>query len=293
MNWSPLFSRAQRLNSPLPALLVRAVRVADTVAQGFHGRRRKGVGDHFWQYRPYQSGESTQHIDWRQSAKSQQYFVREKERDVAQTVWLWRDSSASMHYQSAANYEEKIDRADVLLLALACLLVRGGERIGFLGDDMPPMTGQSALYRMLHVLEKHHHSESLHSLPAHEHLPRYGELILIGDFLSPLDDLHPALKRYSRRHVRGHLLQVLDPAEETLPFTGRVHFKGLEQENSRLIDNVDQVRSAYQDRLQDRRHALQQLAHALGWSFHRHRTDQSSAASLLALYQSLSHRGRA
>ncbi|MGZ0246916.1 MAG: hypothetical protein ACKVH1_13335 [Alphaproteobacteria bacterium] len=43
--------------SALPALLVKAERVATIVAQGEHGRRRAGTGDSFWQYRRYQPGD--------------------------------------------------------------------------------------------------------------------------------------------------------------------------------------------------------------------------------------------
>ncbi len=57
---------AARLASGLPALLVAAQRVASTVMQGVHGRRRVGQGDAFWQFRQYRQGDSINRIDWRQ-----------------------------------------------------------------------------------------------------------------------------------------------------------------------------------------------------------------------------------
>ena len=93
---SDLHHRAEELAAHLPPLLVAAERVAATVSQGVHGRRRVGQGETFWQFRRYQFGDSTQLIDWRQSAKSQPVYVRETEWEAAQSVWLWRDGSPSM-----------------------------------------------------------------------------------------------------------------------------------------------------------------------------------------------------
>ena len=63
--------RAEQAGSALPPLLVAAERVAATVAQGIHGRRRVGQGETFWQFRQYQPGYAATRIDWRESAKSQ------------------------------------------------------------------------------------------------------------------------------------------------------------------------------------------------------------------------------
>src|SRR5271163_1332680 len=120
--------RAEALGARLPPLLVAAERVAATVAQGVHGRRRVGQGDSFWQFRPFVTGDSIARIDWRQSAKSGRpvphgWFVRETEWEAAQTVCLWRDASASMRWHSRLAPVDKCERASLLLLALAALLL--------------------------------------------------------------------------------------------------------------------------------------------------------------------------
>src|SRR5919202_1396375 len=98
---APLRDRAEQTAAALPPLLVAAERVATTVAQGVHGRRRVGQGETFWQFRQYEPGDAATRIDWRESAKSQRVYVRETEWEAAQSVWLWRDASASMGYNSA------------------------------------------------------------------------------------------------------------------------------------------------------------------------------------------------
>ena len=99
--------------------MVAAERVAATVAQGVHGRRRVGQGESFWQFRPFLPGDALTRIDWRQSAKSDRDFVRETEWEAAQTVCLWRDGSPNMRWHSAGATTEKAARAELLLLALA------------------------------------------------------------------------------------------------------------------------------------------------------------------------------
>src|SRR5262245_9490256 len=144
--------QAEAVAATLPPLLVAAERVASTVAQGVHGRRRVGQGDSFWQFRQYQPGDPVQRIDWRQSAKRQVAFIRENEWEAAQSVWLWCDASASMHWQSRRDLPEKRERAELLTLALMALLIRGGERIALLGQAIRPATGRSALNQLATVL---------------------------------------------------------------------------------------------------------------------------------------------
>ena len=92
--------------------------------------------------------------------------------------------------------------------------------------------------------------------------------------------------------VRGHLLQVLDPAEPDLPFAGRVRFEGLEHDGIALIGNVDGVRQRYQLRLEAHRAGLRDLARSLGWTLAYHVCDRPPEPALLALYAALSTKGQ-
>ncbi len=277
--------RAEQLASTLPPLLVAAQRVAATVAQGVHGRRRVGQGETFWQYRRYVPGDSARSVDWRRSAKSDQVFVRETEWEAAQTVWLWRDTSASMRWHSRRDLPEKADRAEVLLRALALLLVAAGERISLLGEGLPPTTGRAALFKLSHGLEQPTAAPA--GIPVFEPLPRHAELVLIGDLLAPLDEIRSLVGKFVSRGVRGHLLQVLDPAEETLPFAGRVRFEGMEGEASALLPRVESLRGDYAERMVEHRAGLAHIARAAGWFFSTHHTDRSAESGLLTLYGAL------
>ena len=283
--------RAEHAAAVLPPLLVAAERVAATVAQGVHGRRRVGQGETFWQFRQYQPGDAAARIDWRESAKSQRLYVRETEWEAAQSVWLWRDASASMEYSSQADipggfWPTKRDRAELLLLALASLLVRGGERTALLGSGLAPTSGRIAVSRIAATTERERGDGA--SLPGFEPLPRSAQLVLIGDFLSPLEAVNEMVGRFAAAGLKGHMLQVVDPAEEDLPFAGRVRFEGVEEQDAIVVSRVESVRTDYADRFHRHREGLAAIAWAAGWSFGCHRTDRPPHLALLGLHAALS-----
>ncbi|WP_439580337.1 DUF58 domain-containing protein [Elioraea sp.] len=279
--------RAEQLAARLPPLLVAAERVAATVAQGVHGRRRVGQGDSFWQFRQFLAGDSVHRIDWRQSAKGDRTFVRETEWEAAQSVWLWRDASAGMRWRSDRRLPEKAERAELLTLALASLLLRGGERVALLGAGMRPVSGRSMIELLSEAMSRRGDPGALSGLPPAANLPRYGRVVLIGDFLSPLPDVQQAVARLAQIPVSGHLLQVLDPAEAALPFRGRIRFEGLKREGAALIGKVEGIRGDYQAKLAAQQEGLRAIAAAAGWSFAVHITDHSPETALMGLYLAL------
>lgn len=283
--WSALRGEAERLAAPLPPLLVESERIAATVAQGVHGRRRVGAGDAFWQFRRYREGDPSMAVDWRQSAKSQHLFVRENEWEAADSVFLWRDASPSMDYRSDFAPVRKVERATVLLLALASLLVRAGERIALLGEPYPPAGGRLALRRAAHRLSETMTAKG--DVPPDTRIPRYAKLVAIGDFLAPVETVAATVRAYAAKAVEGHLVQVLDPAEEDLPFAGRTRFEGVEDDAALLFGRAENVRTPYRARLKAHRLAIAGACRRCGWTFAVHRTDRGPEGALLALYAAL------
>lgn len=283
---------AETLGARLPPLLVAADRVASTVAQGVHGRRRVGQGDSFWQFRRFVTGDTLARIDWRQSAKSgrgapEGWFIRETEWEAAQTVCLWRDASASMRWRSRQVSVEKRDRADLLLLSLASLLLRGGERLMLMKPDARPIASRSGLDRLAAELQT---ADDSTGLPPDIRLPRHGTVVLFSDFLSPLDEIQALVSRFAGVPVKGYLMQILDPAERALPYQGRIRFRGMEKDGDALIPRVESVRDAYAERLQAQQDGLARMAATAGFGFGVHHTDHPPEMALLMLYTALADR---
>ncbi len=291
-----LRAQANSIASTMPALLVAARRIAAAINMGSHGRRRAGPGDGFWQFRPYSKDDTPGAIDWRQTGKFDTVFVREREWVAAQTVALWCDTSPSMRYRSAKTLLTKAERSAVMLLALAELLVDGGERIIRLDcDGRPQRTARAGRLAVAHMadavvteLMTEDERKDIPALPRFTAaLPRHAAVVLFSDFLAPLDVIAESLHTLMRQGVTGHMVQVLDPAEETLPFSGRVRFVGMEHEGSTVIDRAEEARDAYIRKLQSHREGLKSLAMQSGWSFGIHRTDHSPQLAMAALHNAI------
>ena len=281
-----IHQEAEHLGKSLEPIMVLAERIAATVSQGGHGRRRVGQGEAFWQFRRYEFGDPVQVIDWRKSAKSDLVYVRETEWEGAQSVWLWRDGSPSMAFRSRRKLRTKGEETDLLILALSILLARGGERIALLGSGAFPCSGQRALSRILTIIENN--QVPISSLPCHENLPRNSGLVMVGDFLSPLQEIENVIVHFASLGIRGHLIQVLDPAEESLQYDGQVLFEGIEGEDEVLISNAEFLRDQYQAELTNHRFGIQEICRQFAWGFISHRTDQAPEHALSALCSQLS-----
>ena len=283
---------AEAAGARLPPLMVAADRVASTVAQGVHGRRRIGTGDSFWQFRPFVQGDTASRIDWRQSAKTDRAYVRDMEWEAAQTVCLWRDASAGMAWRSAPRLPEKRERAELVLLALASLLFRAGEQVRLIGVPGRVFAGRRALEAVARALSgQEGPGQNGDGVPEPASLPRHAELVLIGDFLGPIESIRTCVAGLAAQQLRGHVLQVLDPAEFSLPYEGRVRFRGLRGEADALVPRVDRIRSDYAERLAAQQTALASLCAAAGFGFGVHRTDHPPEAALLALWMALAQPG--
>ena len=266
----------------MPALLVESQRIAQTVAHGTHGRRRAGPGETFWQFRHYDQNDSVTFIDWRRSAGSDNLYVREREWEAAHTVWFWVDLSPSMRFRSSLAKVSKESRAVVLALALAELLARGGERVGLMGGQ--PFIGRVAARRVAEVLMG---DTSEASLPPNARLRRFSECLLFGDFLEPIADMTKRFEEIAAQGVRGHLIEVLDPAEETLPYAGRTEFAASEGRDRMIAGRAETLREDYQERIKRHRTDLVEMTRRLGWSFLVHHTDRPPEEAVLSVYSRL------
>jgi uncharacterized protein (DUF58 family) len=272
------------LASRLPALLVEARRAAHTVAFGTHGRRRAGPGETFWQFRHFEPTDTAATIDWRRSAASDHLFVREREWEAAHTVWMWPDMSASMRFRSHLARTTKAERALLLGFAIAELLVQGGERIGLLGA-MPPSASRNIMSKLAMALVRQLDSTNApSSLPPHQPLSRFSHCLLISDFLDPVDEIAGTLRALASQGVGGYLVQITDPAEETLPYAGRMEFISAKTGGRITAERVDGLRDAYRKRLAIHRDELRALARQLEWPLLIHHTDRPAEEALLALH---------
>ena len=266
--------RAEAHASAFPALLAQADHLASTVLLGEHGRKRAGMGDEFWQYRPSQHG------------RSDATFVRQKEWQAAQSVMLWVDDAMSMSFTGGKDRPTKGHRARVIAMALCVLLNKGGERFGLADRGTPPRRGGVQLTRVArHLMNAQ--GDADYGTPNARILPAGSRAVFVSDFLGDPSKVAQALTSATDRGVRGALLQVLDPDEEAFPYDGRTVFESMSGAIKFETLKANSLRDAYLDRLAARKAQLQDLARKTGWRYMCHHTNDPASKALLWLYQSL------
>ena len=271
---------ARSLAQAMPRLMLEARRVAATVIHGLHGRRRAGPGENFWQYRRFMSGEPAQNVDWRRSARDDFLYVREREWEASHTVWIWADRSPSMAFASALTSESKLDRALVIGFALAEVLVQGGERVGLPGL-MRPTADRNIIERMAEAI-LHDRAERRSLPPAFAPSP-LSEIVALSDLWSPIEEVRQ-ITGLAASGAHGHLVQIVDPAEESFPYSGRVEFIEPEGAGSITAGRAESWRTDYQALIARHRDAFRAEADGRAWSFAIHRTDRPATDLLLALH---------
>jgi uncharacterized protein (DUF58 family) len=264
----------------MPRLILEARRVAATVIHGLHGRRRAGPGENFWQYRRFTSGEPAARVDWRRSARDDHLYVRELEWEAAHTVWIWPDRSPSMNFASPLVRDTKLFRTLVVALALAEILVEAGERVAIPGLTRP--TGsRNIIDRMAQAIV--HDSGERTSLPPNFAPSPLAEVVLLSDLWSDIAEVRRTITQLSGSGARGHVVQIVDPAEETFPYWGRIEFVEPESGGRITAGRAETWRNDYTARVQRHRTEIRNETDRLGWSFTIHRTDRPASELLLAL----------
>ena len=261
-----------------------ARRIAATVIHGLHGRKRAGPGENFWQYRRFLSGEPARRVDWRRSARDEHLYVREREWEAAHTVWLWPDRSPSMVFRSQLAQESKLDRCLVVAFALAEILVQAGERVGMPGL-MRPTGSRNVLDKMANAIV--HDVTERPSLPPLFAPSSLAEIVVVSDFWSPMAQVRATLAQLSATGAHGHTVQIVDPAEETFPYSGRVEFIEPEGAGSITAGRAEAWKREYETRVARHRAEIRAETDKLGWSFTIHRTDRPATELLLALHARL------
>ncbi len=226
-------------------------------------------------------------IDWRRSARSDDaLFVREKEWQAAQSVMIWLDMGQSMQFASTPKLPSKADDARRLALALAVLLIRGGERVGLTNLGLPPRSGDLQLLRLTTIFAEGA-EEADYAAPELRGAPARSRAVFVSDYMGDIAPVRAALTSAADRGISGALLQVLDPAEEAFPFDGRTIFESMGGTLRHETLKAGDLRDRYLGRLAERKAELTALTRATGWQYHLHHTGTPATAALLWLYTAL------
>jgi uncharacterized protein (DUF58 family) len=281
---------ARKLADAMARLILEARRVASTVIHGLHGRRRAGPGENFWQYRRFVSGEAAQNVDWRRSARDDHLYVREREWEASHTIWTWPDRSPSMNFASALAAESKLERVMVIAFALAEVLVQGGERVGVPGL-LRPTASRNVIEKMAEAVL--HDPTERASLPPSFAPSPLSEIVMLSDLWVPIHEVRGTIGQLSATGAHGHVVQIVDPAEESFPYSGRVEFIEPEGAGRITAGRAETWRNDYQGIVARHRAEIRSETDLRGWSFAVHRTDRPASELLLVLHSRMGDNPRA
>jgi uncharacterized protein (DUF58 family) len=150
-----------------------------------------------------------------------------------------------MLFKSDVATVSKESRALVLMLALAELLSRSGERIGYPGV-LEPVAARNGAERLALALS---HAPVQDTLPELGQIGRMSDIVLIGDFLDTDETLETCIGPAARRGIRGHVIEVADPAEEVFPYSGRTEFRDPETGQKLTAGRAETVAADYRSGL--------------------------------------------
>jgi uncharacterized protein (DUF58 family) len=279
--------KSGRLIDPKTLMSIRNLELrARVVVEGFwtgiHRSPYHGFSVEFTEYRQYTPGDDPRYLDWRVFARSDRYFVKRFEDETNLRCHLVTDQSRSMTFGSLGY--TKAEYAATLAATLAYFLHLQGDAIGLLTFDqqvrdyLPARHRSGHLRRLMLCLEKPA-AGSATDLAAPlqrvaEIVRKRGLIVLISDFLAPLERLEHALVQLSACGHEALAFQILDPAETSLQFDKPAVFEDLETGRTLMID-PGAVRADYRRRLETHCDSVRQVCQRLGHTYARLSTSQS------------------
>jgi uncharacterized protein (DUF58 family) len=186
-----------------------------------------------------------------------------------------------MAFASKEARDSKLERALIVAFALAELLVAGGERVGIPGL-MNPTASRSVIDKMAQAML--HDDATRLSLPPSFVPSALAEIVVLSDFWSPIDDIRNMLAGLSASGAHGTLMQIVDPAEESFPYSGRIEFVEPEGLGVITAGRAERWASDYVARVELHRDQIRAETNKLGWLFSTHTTSRSAAELLLFLH---------
>lgn len=236
-------------------------------------------GEEFWQFRPYTTSDRPQDIDWRQSARTDQIFTKQREMQNKRTTHLWCDNAASLHFSSSPKHFGKRASAQIMAASLALLLKQSDQHVKMAG-----LSGASFSYD--HLTTDHHVPlATIASTP-----PSNTGFIGVSDFLD--DDAVGNIATLTHLYTYGIIIHIFDPAEYSLPYKGRALFSPAAATSPTLIDNVSDIREAYITRRDAHIRNISTCCTQKGWIYITHITNTPISDTLTRIIQHMTQKGR-
>lgn len=280
-------------------LELRARVVVEGFWNGIHRSPYHGFSVEFTEYRQYTIGDDPRYLDWRVLARSDRYFIKKFEDETNLRCYVIADQSRSMTYGSLSY--NKAEYAATLAATLSYFLYLQGDAVGLLTFDeavrdfLPARHRTGHLRQLMLALEKPAGGKGTDLAgplkKIIEIIRKRSLVIVLSDFLAPLDRLEPQLTSLAACGHEIIVFQLLDPAELNFPFDAAAMFQDIESGRTLFIDPAV-ARKEYMRNLEAHTGALRSVCQKLGISFHRLATDRALELALFDFLRERMQRSR-
>jgi uncharacterized protein (DUF58 family) len=280
-------------------LELRARVVVEGFWNGIHRSPYHGFSSEFTEYRQYTPDDDPRYLDWRVFARSDRYFIKKFEDETNLRCYVLADRSLSMSYGSAGY--SKADYAATLAATLGYFLYLQGDAVGLITFDqqirdyLPARHRSGHLRQLMLALDKPTSGRATDlATPLQrvtEILRKRSLIVLLSDFLAPLDRFASEL---AVLRAGGHELvvfQILDPAELAFDFNAPAMFEDVESGRVLFID-PNTARKEYQRKLESHCANLRSTCQRLGIGWHRLVSDRPLELALFDFLRQRMQRGR-
>lgn len=257
-------------------LELRARVVVEGFWNGIHRSPHHGFSVEFTEYRQYSPGDDPRYLDWRVFARSDRYFIKKFEEETNLRCHLLADNSRSMDFGSLSY--TKAQYASTLAATLAYFLYLQGDAVGLLTFDetigryLPARHRTGHLRELMLALEHPTTGRRTNISAALKRLVQIvlkrGLIVILSDFLAPLDELEPDLVGLAACGHEVVVFQLLDPAELAFDFEAAAIFEDMESGRTLFIDPAV-ARDEYTRRLERHCTVLRAICQRVGITYHQ------------------------
>ena len=275
-----LLKSSDKITDHLPSLLSNSSLILKNIYEGLHSTRFAGKGENFWQFKEYSYGENVASIDWRKSASSKKILIKQNEKELSKTIYLYFDNSLSMNYQSNYSSHSKLYISALLTLSLCKLFSYNKEEVFIFNSEVKPIKCSNNINNFNNSFLS---NNKIHNLP---HLNLFKDKSLcffFSDFMFEKKDLNNLLYKFKKRGILGYLIQVLDPMEISLKFEANVMLKDLETKKTISLHKDKDILNAYQKKLNELEMELKKMCFNSGWKYFKFITNQNIGEFLIDL----------
>ncbi|XHR29262.1 MAG: DUF58 domain-containing protein [Chthoniobacteraceae bacterium] len=243
----------------LEALTLRSRTLVEGFRAGSHASPLKGASIEFADHRQYVKGDNLRNLDWKVFGRTERYFIKQYEEETNLRVYVMIDGSGSMGFRSGEHLS-KYDYACRIAASLGYIVGKQQDSLGLtiyddkVREEIPARGGMRHFRLILERLAAHRPEgrtdtgKALHALA--ERTFRRGLIVLMSDLLDDPEAIFKAVAHFRKKLHDVILIQLLDPAELTLPFERVAQFVDMETGEKLEID-PSLARLAYQKELRE------------------------------------------